>query len=150
MATLLDPLDIYDRGIHDLSCLQGVERLVFMLMDFDYLMDMESWDHFFIHEWHFIQYAEMKDWLRTIGDEASLAVLEDYEAFLKSHGVAVSSREIESFWNSHEYDAHVDAYLPAGALYWEHPYRDLSPVRWAKATAYLEARGLRLRTKDDI
>jgi hypothetical protein len=140
MATILDPMDIYDRGLRDLSCLQGPDRLVFMLHDFDNLMEMEGWDHFFLYEHHFFWYSEMKDWLRTIGDKASLAVLQDFESHVRVHGVALVPPEFESFLN-----AGGDAYLRTGPD-WRMQYCELRPARWAQASAYLEGQGLRLLT----
>ena len=97
MSTLLDPMEIYDKGLRDLASLQGAERLVFMLQDFDNVMEMEGWDHFFLYEHYFIWYSEMKEWLRKIRDKQSLAVLNDYENHLNARGVTLSPSEIERF-----------------------------------------------------
>src|SRR5690606_41187886 len=97
MTHQLDPSDIYQRGLDDLDSLEGPERLVFMLQDFDNMMEMEGWDHSFMNENHFRWYPEMKDWLKTIGDEASLAVLEDYESHLQARGVRLDPDEIQDF-----------------------------------------------------
>ncbi|MCI0641028.1 MAG: hypothetical protein L0Y70_18285 [Gemmataceae bacterium] len=131
-------MDIYDRGLRNLSVLQGVERLVFMLQDFDNLMEMESWDHFFRHECHFIWYSEMKEWLRTIGAQESLVVLDNHEAHLKARGVELSPSEIETFLNSQD-----EAYMRA-CPDWRRQYCELRGVRWAKASAFLESQGLKL------
>ena len=42
MAKVLNASDIYRQGFADLSCLQGAERLIFMLQDFDNMMEMEG------------------------------------------------------------------------------------------------------------
>src|ERR1700722_11029429 len=102
MSETLDPREIYDRGLRDLSCLRGAERLLFMLQDFDNLMEMEGWDHFFLSDSHLLWYSEMKTWLGAIDDAASSAVLGDYEGYLKARGVALSPREIANFLNSED------------------------------------------------
>ncbi len=139
MLTILDPMDIYLRGLRDLSCLHGVERLVFLLQDFDTLMEMEGWDHFILHDNHFNSYSEMKEWLRTIGCHTSLSVLDDYEAHLSAHGVPLTPRDIGIFLNSHD-QAYFDV-CPR----WREQYGELRGDRWAKAVAYLETQGLRLQ-----
>lgn len=135
-------MDVYERGLRDLSSLQGAERLVFMLQDFDNLMEMEGWVHFFIYENDFIWYFEMKEWLQIIGDRASLAVLEDFEAQLKAHGVPLSPSEFEGFLSSGG-----DVYLRA-CPDWEAQYCELRSTRWARASAYLESQGLILHTAE--
>jgi hypothetical protein len=144
MVTILDPMDIYERGLRDLSCLQGPVRLVFMLHDFDNLMEMEGWDYFFLYEHHFFWYSEMKDWLRTIGDKTSLAVLQDFESHVRAHGVALVPSEFESFLN-----AGGDAYLRT-CPDWRTQYCELRPARWAQASAYLEGQGLKLLTAEPL
>jgi hypothetical protein len=139
MATVVDPMEIYDKGLRDFASLRGAERLVFMLQDFDNLMEMEGWDHFFRYKDYFIWYSEMKDWLRKIGAHESLAVLNDYESHLEARGVTLSPREIESFLNSQD-----DAYL-GSCPDWRNQYCHLRGSRWARASAYLESQGLDLR-----
>jgi hypothetical protein len=140
MMTFLDPIGIYDRGVKDLASLAGAERLIFMLQDFDILIEMEGWDHFFLHEHHFIWYSEMREWLRIIGDFASLAVLDSYETHLKTNGVALSPIEIERLLNTQD-----NSSLQC-CVDWGGQYCDLKEFRWAKASAYLEGQGLRMQT----
>jgi hypothetical protein len=108
---------------------------VFMLQDFDNLMEMEGWDHYFLYEHHFVWYSEMKDWLRRIGDEASLAILSDYEAHVRSRGFEFSPAGVEDFLTSTDETCFPD---------WRDQYCDLRASRWAKASAYLERQGLTL------
>ncbi len=84
---VLDPKEVFERGLRDASSLKRTERLVFILQEFDILMEMEGWDHFFLCDHHFAWYSEMKEWLHMIGDAGSLAVLEDYEAHLEARGI---------------------------------------------------------------
>jgi hypothetical protein len=136
----LDPSEIYERGLQDLARLVGAERLVFMLQDFDNLMEMEGWDHFFLYDHHFIWYPEMKDWLRAIGDVASLAVLDNYESHLKRNGVPISSEKIRLFLSAQD-----DSYLE-DCPDWCEQYCELRTVRWAKVSEYLESHGQQLQT----
>jgi hypothetical protein len=138
MTQVLDPMDIYERGLRDLSSLRGEERLVFMFQDFDNLMEMEGWDHFFTYEHHFIWYAEMTESLRKIGDEASLCVLENYENHLKARGVGMSPGEIRTFLNST-----ADDYL-AACPDWCGQYCELREDRWTKANTYFRNQGVEL------
>lgn len=139
MFEVLDPIDLYDRGLRDLSSLRGAERLVFILQDFDYLMEMEGWDHFFIYEAHFSYYSEMKGWLDIIDDKASLAVLKAYEDHLKEHGDPLSSNDIQAFLNTQ-----ADAYFQ-NCPDWREQYCALRGDRWAKTIAYLQSKGQTLR-----
>jgi hypothetical protein len=142
MAQSLDPLTVYDKGLEGLDRLAGVERLVFMLQDFDNLMEMEGWDHFFLYEHHFAWYAEMKDWLRGIGAAASLAILEDFEAHVRSQGFEVSPTGIESLVRSREEG--YDQLCPD----WCGQYCALREDRWSKATALLSSQGVALQTAE--
>jgi hypothetical protein len=87
----VDPREVYERGLADPSSLRGTERMVFAFVEFENLMDREGWGHFFIYEHHFAWYAELKEWPGRIGDIDSLAVLEDFEAFVRRHGAQISS-----------------------------------------------------------
>jgi hypothetical protein len=135
-TVILDPIDIYDRGLRDFSSLQGAERLVFMLQDFDNLMEMEGWDHFFLYEHHFIWYCEMKEWLHLIGDRASLTVLEDYERHLTRYGVPFSPVGIQNFLNTQD-----NVYL-CECPDWRGQYCELRRDRWAKAMAFFKCHHL--------
>lgn len=140
MATLLNPLAVYNRGLADLDSLVGVERLVFMLQDFDNLMEMEGWDHYYLYEHHFAWYAEMKDWLRQIGDEASLDVLNDYEAHVQSKGFPVSPSGIEALLVSSDgvpYQSRPD---------WCGRYCAMREDRWARVAEFLSVQGMALQT----
>ena len=134
----LDPLSIYDRGLDDLSLLHGYERLVFMLQDFDNLMEMEGWEHFFLYESHFAWYGEMKQWLQAIGDEASLAVLSDFERHLAARGVELAPTALEaSFETQPKHDSREEPD-------WCDRYSALREERWAQAVDYLQSQGVRI------
>jgi hypothetical protein len=107
-------------------------------MNFDNLMEMEGWDHFFLYERDFALYPEMKAWLRTIGDAESLRILEDFESHLKSRGVPLSPKEIERFLNQQD-----NLYLQS-CPDWEKQYIELRKQRWERVLGYLEKQGLSL------
>ena len=138
LMTILDPIEIYDRGLGNLASLQGAERFIFMLLDFDNLMEMEGWDHFYLYDHHFAWYGEMKEWLLRIGDDESLAVLYDYESYLNAHGIKVSPSAINEF----DYDS--EAYSLA-CNQWRDRYCELRELRWSKTIAYLELQGIQVR-----
>jgi len=144
MARLLDPMAIYDRGLAELDSLSGAERFVFMLQDFDNLMEMEGWDHFFLYEHHFAWYSEMKDWLRRIGDESSLAVLSNYESHVSSNGFEVSPSGIEALLKAK--DENYYRTCPD----WCGRYCDLREARWARASAFFMSQGLALQTGEPV
>lgn len=138
MKTRLDPLAIYKRGLADLDSLDGVERWLFMLQDFDNLMEMEGWDHFFLYEDHFSWYAEMKEWLRQVGDEASLAVLGDYESHVLARGFDVSPAGIEAW-------LHAEEEALSGHPDWRDQYCALREARWERGVAYLAGQGFAVK-----
>jgi hypothetical protein len=140
MAKLLDPLATYDRGLSDLDSLVGAERLVFMLQDFDNLMEMEGWDHYFLHKHHFAWYGEMKRWLHQIGAEGSLAVLNNYESHVRSKGFEVSPSDIESLLTSEDELDH------RSCPDWRDQYCALREDRWEKAIAFLRDQGIILQS----
>ena len=142
MAAPLDPMTIYDRGLAGLDSLVGVERLIFMLQDFDNLMEMEGWDHFFLYEHHFVWYAEMKEWLRTIRETASLAVLGDYEGHVISKGFEFSPTGIDGLLRS------KDEPYYRNCPNWCDQYCAFRASRWANASAYVESQGLMLQTAE--
>lgn len=139
MPTVLTLSAVYDRGLADLEKLVGVERLVFMLLDFDTLMIMEGWSHFFLHEHHFAWYAEMKDWLQQIGDHESLVILNEYESDVCSRGCEVSPEGIEELFLADD----VDYYHRCAD--WCDRYSALDQARWAKAGDFLSLRGFELK-----
>jgi len=138
MATILDPLEIYDRGLQDLSVLQGPDRLVFMLQDFDNLMEMEGWDHFFRYEHHFAWYGEMKEWLHLIAERESLAVLESFETYLDGRGVPLLPDSMESPTSTNDPD------YESKCVQWCSLYSEGRGRRWARAAAYLRSQGVEL------
>jgi hypothetical protein len=144
MARLLDPLVVYHRGLAGLDRLEGVERLVFMLQDFDNLMEMEGWGHFYLNEHHFAWYAEMKNWLHAIGAAESVALLDDYETHVRSKGFEVSPAGIEAMERSKD-----EAYSQS-CPDWCGRYCALREDRWAKATALLMTHDVVLRTAEPL
>ena len=139
MAQLLDPLEIYDRGLADLDRLQGPERLIFILQDFDNLMEMEGWVHFFLYEHHVAWYAEMKAWLSRIGAEASLDILNDHEGYVLSHDCDVSPAGMEALLQAADEDEYNERLCE-----WTDQYCAHREDRWAKAAAFLSNQGLEL------
>jgi hypothetical protein len=142
MTVPLDPLAVYDKGLASLARLVGVERLVFMLQDFDNLMEMEGWDHFFVYEHHFAWYAEMKEWLGQIGASTSLAVLDDYESHVRSMGFEVLPAGIEALMRSRNEASYQ------GCPDWCARYCALREDRWMRATAFLSSQGVSLQTTE--
>lgn len=139
MITPLDPGDIYDRGLNELKALVGPERLVFMLQDFDNMMEMEGWEHFFLYEHHFAWYAEMKDWLSRMGAPSSLGVLSSFESYVRAKGFELSPSGIEAMLATHE-----EAEAEDGPD-WREKYCELRDERWSAAATYLETQGFALQ-----
>ena len=135
MPKLLEAIEIYERGLRELSSLMRPERLVYMLLEFENIMEMEGWDHFFVYEQHFAWYSELKQWLRTTDNTESLAVLDDYEAHLMTHGIEMSPSAVERFL-----DVQGDDYFQT-CPDWRRQYCELKCARWKKAAAYLESQG---------
>lgn len=135
--TRLDPEDVFQRGLKDWDSLSPHERLVFLLMEFEARMDMAGWDDFFTSPWA-SGYPELRHGLARAGDGESLAVLDDYEAHLRAHGVLLNPASLASFLSrqDNEYFSHCRD--------WRADYTDLSPRRWSKVCDYLSSQGLSL------
>jgi hypothetical protein len=138
MSQTYDLIEINERGLQDKSTLNATEMALFILLEFDLLMEMEGWDHFFLYQHHFDGYEPMKSWLRKIGDEESLGFLADYESHLAQRGVSLVPRAIELFLNAQD-----DAYLNA-CPDWREQYVVLGERRWDKTSSYLERQGIAL------
>jgi len=141
MSKVLDPLAIYDRGLAGLDRLVGPERLVFMLQDFDNLMEMEGWNHFFLCEHHFAWYVEMKQWLERIAAVSSLAVLGHYENHLTREGFELSPTGVQQLLKTKDAE---DPEYHRNCVDWCGQYCAFRDDRWTKATAYLNSQGLAL------
>lgn len=137
-ASVLDPTAVYKRGLRDPEGLTAAERLVFVLMEFETLMDMEGWDDFFTSKW-LRYYPELKRGLAAADDTESLAVLDDYEQHLKERNVALEADAIGAFLvaQSEEYFR--------GCRDWRDEYSRLSDRRWRKVTDHLRTLGLELQ-----
>lgn len=127
---VIDPADVYHRGLRDPDKLRGPERLVFILQEFDILLEMEGWAHFFLYERHFAWYDEMKDWLLRIRDEESLAVLLAYESWMRERGFGVTPTAMETWV---EIGASPDVPEPD----WADGYTAIREQRWERARAHL-------------
>lgn len=138
MASALDPAVVYERGLRHPEALTAAERLVFLLMEFETLMNMEGWDDFFTSRWsHY--YPEMKQGLGAAGDTDSLEVLQDYERHLQERNVALEPRAIDSFLAAQD-----DEYFKK-CRDWREDYGELSEKRWSKVRDYLGKLGFELR-----
>lgn len=137
-ATVLDPADIYERGLRDPEGLTSAERLVFILMELETLMDMEGWDHFFTSK-SARYYPELKQGLVASGDTDSLEVLEDYERHLSERNVPFHPSAIEDFLGAQD-----EKYLN-NCRDWREDYSRLSERRWRKLREYLGTLGFALQ-----
>jgi hypothetical protein len=137
-ATVLNPAVVFPRGLRDPEGLTVAERLVFILMEFEALMDMEGWDHFFTSTWS-RYYPELKRGLAAAGDLESLEVLEDYEQHLRERNVALEPGAIDAF-----IVAQSDDYFRE-CRDWRDDYSELSEQRWRKVREHLGTLGLELQ-----
>jgi hypothetical protein len=133
----LDPDEIFRRGHEDCVSLTPHERLVFLLLEFEGLMNMEGWDDFFTSRWS-SYYPELEQGLLLAGDNESLAVLQDYETHLKAHGTSLDPSVLDAFLEGQSRD-----YF-ANCRDWREAYTRLSDRRWSKIRSYLESHGLSL------
>jgi hypothetical protein len=137
MSTPIDLAATHQRGLADRDSLAPHERLVYLLVDLELSADMEGWDHFFIHSRQ-EDYATIFAGLRAAGDEASLAVLQDYERHFHEHGVAFTPSAICVFL-----DDASDQYLRS-CRDWHADYTALGEERWQKLTDSLHQHGYQL------
>ena len=94
---VVDPMDVYQRGLKDPDSLSEEELIVYLLIELETEMDMEGWDHFFTTD-KLRYYPKLKSALQLIGDLASLRVINGYEAFLRSYGVPMRPDAITAFF----------------------------------------------------
>jgi hypothetical protein len=136
--TTLNREEAYSRGQGEFASLTPDERLVFLLVQFETLMDMEGWDDFFTSKWS-PYYSELKQGLVLAGDRDSLEVFEDYEEHLRTRGVSLDPEALDAFLT-----AQNNAYFES-CRDWRDDYTDLATQRWSKVSEYLRAHGITLR-----
>jgi hypothetical protein len=135
----LDPLPVYSRGLADPNSLTPHERMVYLLIDLEALMDMEGWDEFFTS--HVVRdQEELKSALKMIGDFDSLEVIEHYERHFSEHDVAFEPQAIDSFLCRCGPD-----YL-RNCRDWRKDYSQFTEARWRKVSEFLHQRGIELLT----
>jgi hypothetical protein len=140
MPTQLNPDTIFERGLHAPQDLSSAQRLVFLLMHLEALMDMEGWDHFFTSRRSAHYYPELKQGLTSAGDLRSLEVLEDYERHLAERNVALDPHAIDTFLTAQD-----ENYFKSCRDWREH-YSQLSEERWDRVARYLRTLGFELQT----
>jgi hypothetical protein len=126
----LSPDEILNRGFGDFESLAPLERIVFVLLEFECLMEMEGWDDFFTSKWS-CYYPEMKRGLLLAGDLESLEVLQDYETHLIDHGVSLDPSSLDAFLCSQNTDYFTTC------RDWNEDYSQLKDHRWRKIRDYL-------------
>jgi len=132
-GSVLSPLEVYQRGLRDPEALTGEERLVYLLIELETYADMEGWDHFFTTPLMRF-YEELKGGLQAAGDLRSAGVLNRYEEFLRSHGVALEPDAIEEFCGAADTDGGD----------WHEEYSRLNEARWERIREWLRSRGITL------
>lgn len=136
MATEVNVQAVYEKGLEDLTSLQTHERLIFVLLDFETLMDMEGWDHFFMYEHSLAHYPELKEWLLKIEDHASFAVLQKFEQCVNDPQALSSADAYERYCSS------VSDTERINGPDWRKDYSNLSEQRWGKVAEFLKDREL--------
>jgi hypothetical protein len=137
---IIQSLDCYLKALKDINALTSEERQVFILMEFETLMIMEGWDHFFTYDWHLKFYPELKQTLQIIDDNDSLSVLNNYEQHLYEKGVPIEAKAIENFVFSQEL-----SYF-RNSPDWTKLYNEFAEERWNKMSKYLAKKGIILQT----
>jgi hypothetical protein len=135
--TSLDADEVLQRGLSDCESLSLLERLVFLLLEFEVLMDMEGWDDFFTSRWS-AYYPELKQGLVLAADEKSVEILDDYETHLKGHGVVLEPSALDKFLCSRENQYFVNC------RDWRDDYAKLGSHRWSKVREFLRSHDVSL------
>lgn len=108
---------------------------MYLVLEVEICADMEGWDHFFTMEQ--VRYlGELKTGLQTVGDTASLAVIEDYERDLAAHGVAMDAEAIADFL-ARQGDVDTDRD-------WRQEFSELAERRWGCVQEHLHGKGILL------
>lgn len=124
-------MSIFNRGLADPEGLDRFELLVFLVMSLETSMDMEGWDHFFVHGR--AEHSEaLRHMLREIGDLTSTEIVDDYADHLRQLGVAFPPSEFpcES--------------CCASDRDWRRDFSAALEQRWRKVDAFLRPHGLAL------
>lgn len=146
----LDPDKIYQRAMPGPAALDELEQLVFAVKDMEVRVSMDGWAGFFIDS-HYA-YEPARTALETVGDGASLGVIEDFVAYLAGRGVTFAENPIRDFYYGREqsYSASIDNDMasedPFEEPNWEERFNAVAEERWRKIDSYLWCFGARLST----
>lgn len=136
----IQSLDCYQKGLKNIDELTPEERQIYILMEFETLMDMEGWEHFFIYDWHLKFCSELKQTLQVIDDSDSLSFLNQYELHLHEKSIPLEAEAIENFVFSQSESYFVNS--PD----WRELYSQFTEERWNKMSRYLAKKGITLQT----
>jgi hypothetical protein len=134
----IELVSTYQRGLSSRSSLDEAELFVFAVMDLENLIDMEGWEHFFCSPQAAALYPNLKTGLTEADDRASLAVLEDFERYLRANRVPLGPASIERHFTTLD-DASLSA-LPD----WRARFAEVVEQRWEAISAHLKSIGIEL------
>jgi len=133
----LDPNEVYDRALSrgGQAGLDEDERVIYVLKEFEVFIQMEGWFGFFTGSRAYL-YPELRRSLELCGASGSLAVLDDFEAYLGRSGVEIEEEAIATWYEG----ASVPSPLPD----WAERFTAQDDERWAQLRRYLASRDVKL------
>ncbi|HUE70228.1 MAG TPA: hypothetical protein VMP01_05000 [Pirellulaceae bacterium] len=142
---VIDPREIRIRGFRDYPGLSDDEKLVYLVMTLESLMDMEGWDDFFTHaDSSYFEQGRYLDrlvqGLRVAEDVESAEIVEDYARHLREGGVSMSPHDIDAFL------CRQDKCYFASCPDWRAAFSELTEKRWQLIVACLRRKGIELLT----
>jgi hypothetical protein len=135
----IDPDDVYQRaltGQGGVDALDDAERLVYALKELETYIAMQGWGCFFTGSCSYL-YPDVLRCLELSGDSRSLAILNDYVAYLLSVGVLFDADAIEAWERTEASDA-------PSVPDWGKQFQAAAADRWRNLRHYFSSQDIRL------
>jgi len=140
----IDPDDVYQRALTGPGGVDGLdeaERLIYALKELETYIAMQGWTGFFTGSCSYL-YPDLRQCIELSGDSRSLAILDDYVAYLISVGVALDADAIETWERTKASD------VPS-VPDWGKQFRAATTDRWRSLRRYFNSRGILLTDPAD-
>ncbi|HVJ16793.1 MAG TPA: hypothetical protein VM686_15235 [Polyangiaceae bacterium] len=140
----LDPRAVYLKALKPSTGeagLDDVERLIYAVKELETYIAMSGWEAFFVGSCSHLC-PDLRRCFELSRDDRSLAILDDFIAYLAARGVAFESDAIEQ-WYSAETDESIASRPDWGARFVE-----AEQERWTRIAAYLRTQGVVLVNPD--
>jgi hypothetical protein len=134
----LDASKIYKEGQNNWRQMPIHNAIIYILIEYNIINDMEGFFHFFLYDHHFEKLPLLKQALAEIGDDDYLIQLTDFEETVIDAGYSFNPTGIEEFWLA------LDASDSLPPESWQKAWYDGIDKRWDLAKTYLVQLGFSL------